>query len=212
MSQSPLLTITLELKLSIISFLPLSDKRRLRLTCQMFNNLLALDVPHEQLQVAERKQTILLIDGANEGEPGHESFFICNVRKVETSGSDDTAAAPDAAPNPASDFHLTQDYEKQLLFDVYHPMFMCDESEISDDEDEWVIRISMRELQLEEVKSVNYKSSVEVAGMCARGVEGSASDSHRYFLVVAKDFEDSEKDMEELWDDINEMLEEENDR
>ncbi|KAF9065371.1 hypothetical protein BDP27DRAFT_1424935 [Rhodocollybia butyracea] len=245
-SQSPLLAATLELKLCIISFLRLSDKRRLRLTCQLFNNLLALDVPHEQLRVAQKKKTILLVDGANEGEPGNEPFFIFNVQKVHNSSSSSAAAVSDtstAALSPPSEFHPTQESEKQLLFDVYHPMFMCNERETGKNVAEWVIHIAMRELELDKghdinsnfesrriVKSVNYKSSAKIAGMCAQGVEGSAPDSIRYFLVVgtyqtpcpvcigyemalsAKRLQNRPEDLEKLWDPLYEMLEEEKDR
>ncbi|KAF9065369.1 hypothetical protein BDP27DRAFT_1366495 [Rhodocollybia butyracea] len=225
--QSPLLAVTLELKLCIISFLRLPDKRRLRLTCQLFNNLLALDVPHEQLRVAQKKQTILLVDGANEGEPGNEPFFAFNVRKVHISGSGSAAAVSDtttAALNPTSEFHPTQESEKRLLFDVYHPMFMCNERETGKNAAEWVIHIAMRELELDKghdinsnfksrriVKSVNYEPSAKIAGMCAQGVDNSVADFQRYLLVVemAKSFESNPKYLKGIWDDVHEMLEEE---
>jgi hypothetical protein len=51
---SRLLALSPELHLSIISYLPLFDKRRLRLACQLFDNL--LDVPFRDLRTAKQKQ------------------------------------------------------------------------------------------------------------------------------------------------------------
>ncbi|KAF9065366.1 hypothetical protein BDP27DRAFT_1424931 [Rhodocollybia butyracea] len=258
MLRSPLLVITLELKLSIISFLHFSDKCNLRLTCQMFNNLLALDVPHEQLRVAQKKKTILLVEDANEGEPGYQPFFIFNVRKVEISESDDTAALGSAQ----SQFRLTRESKKQLLFDVYRPKFMCNELEQKNNV-EWVIHICMRDLELEEghdidklkLESPRIFKSVEYESVRGKLVEVSAAMLRRNFVcreckdsrsvcvplvgcgtfskrfpklsagfgwqipcpvcigyeVASMATEAQAKETDELWDDVNGMLEEEND-
>lgn len=150
-TESPLLSLSPELQLSIISHLPLSD---LQLTCQQFSNLLALDVAYELLKIAQRSQTILIEaekDGADKGAKRERSkgksakvkddrglgkpFIIMNVRKDNLSSLDSTSTsnsaantssadpATDSATNSATATTSTQDHPT-LLLEIYHPPFL----------------------------------------------------------------------------------------
>ncbi|KAF8216181.1 hypothetical protein K438DRAFT_1800206 [Mycena galopus ATCC 62051] len=78
-SSTNLITLAPELKLSVISQLPISKKSQLRLVCQIFNKLLILDLPLEQLRVAQKKNPIFPVEGAKKGDLGFD-LFIINTR------------------------------------------------------------------------------------------------------------------------------------
>jgi hypothetical protein len=98
---SGLLALSPELHLSIISYLPLFDKRRLRLVCQLFNNLL-LDVPFRDLRTTKQKQTILLVKDVEEGELGFEPFIIMDVRNGRTDSDESGTESTPSSKNSVS--------------------------------------------------------------------------------------------------------------
>jgi hypothetical protein len=104
---SHFLALSPELHLSIISYLPLFDKRRLRLVCQLFNNL--LDVPFRDLRTAKQKQTILLVKDAEEEELGFEPFIIMDVRNGHTDSDEfGTECTPSSKNNISFSTFTTQ--------------------------------------------------------------------------------------------------------
>ncbi|KAJ7837563.1 hypothetical protein B0H14DRAFT_2791174 [Mycena olivaceomarginata] len=119
-----LLSLSPELHLSVFCHLSLPERIRLRLVCHLFNNLLCLDVPLAQLQVAEKKKTIFLVEGAKKGL-GREPFIVRNPRiSVADSG----------------------DNVQHILMDIYYPKFMRNDDEDTPTDKEWEIHIHMNEL------------------------------------------------------------------
>ncbi|KAJ7671686.1 hypothetical protein DFH06DRAFT_1468374 [Mycena polygramma] len=156
---SLLLELSPELHLSIIFHLALEDKARLRLVSKLFNNLLLIDVPLQQLRTAHQKQTIFLVKNAVSGQLGFKPFLITGVRKT------------------------SKDEGQRILLDIYYPKFMCnneeesseDEYEDNSSEGDWEIYIDMRKLSL----------STENAMSDARRVKSVEYDALRGNLVRA---------------------------
>ncbi|KAJ7460945.1 hypothetical protein B0H11DRAFT_2241921 [Mycena galericulata] len=107
--RSTFLNLSAELHLLIISYLSVSDKRRLARVCQLFNNLLILDLPLEELRAAQRNQTIFLTKDVEEKDVGFEPFIITNVRKIHNESK--------AADTSAGSGSL-------ILLDIYYPKYM----------------------------------------------------------------------------------------
>ncbi|KAJ7188584.1 hypothetical protein C8R46DRAFT_25225 [Mycena filopes] len=130
-----MLSLSPELHLSIVSHLHPSDQHSLRLVSQQFNNLLALDVPLEDLSVAAQKKTMFLVEKAKESEIGYEPFIIRSVRKVSEGGN------------------------TTLSVDVYYPKYMRNDDEDEVEEpDEWEIAIEMDTLSLSAEKKLSSDS------------------------------------------------------
>ncbi|KAJ6598432.1 hypothetical protein DFH09DRAFT_1304217 [Mycena vulgaris] len=161
-----------ELHLSIISHLSHSDKRRLRLVCQIFNNLLIIDVPLKDLRKARKKQTIFLIEDPIEGLE-FDPFIILKI--VDNSDkSEPGPAQSDGSPAPPP-FHCQN---QQILLDIYYPKFMRnDEEDDRTEEDEWEMHIHMNELSLNSKKKLTLEST--------RVVESVPYDSLRGKLIKA---------------------------
>ncbi|KAJ7211154.1 hypothetical protein GGX14DRAFT_449195 [Mycena pura] len=226
-----LLRLSPELHLSVFCHLSLPEKNCLRLVCHLFNNLLCLDVPLAQLQVAEKKKTIFLVEGAKKGHIGREPFIVRNPRiSVADSG------------------------DKHILMDIYYPKFMRNDDEDTPTDNEWEIHIHMNELSLEcenilpsdstrLVKSISYDSLRGKLLKASAGLfrtrfrcpecsnsrsvcPGCGGFSRRFsdlfcscgwpmpcpvcigFGVAynAKDIQDDDAELNELWKEINEML------
>ncbi|KAF8216183.1 hypothetical protein K438DRAFT_1800207 [Mycena galopus ATCC 62051] len=230
-----LMTLAPELQLYIISHLRLPDKCCLRLVCQIFNKLLILDLPMEQLRVARKKNTIFLVQDAKEGELGFTPFIIKRVRKV---------------PGDSAQ------YEPRILLDIYYPLFMCNgEEDEEEQENELQIHIHMKTLSLGKKKkkkssestrlnkSINYdllrgKLLQASAGLLrtrfgcpecgnSRSVcPGCGGFGERFselftgcgwpmpcpvcigygVAYTAKDIQDEQEELDKLWEEIDEML------
>ncbi|KAJ6519878.1 hypothetical protein C8R45DRAFT_1119293 [Mycena sanguinolenta] len=127
-----------ELQLSVISNLALADKHRLCLTSKDLNNLLSLDLPLEQLEVARRERTIFVVDGAKEGDLGFEPFIVRDFRKIT--------------------HESTQ--QGHVKLDIYYPPFMQNNDEGDESlENEWQIHIHMNTLNLDTGAKLSLKTS-----------------------------------------------------
>ncbi|KAJ7656287.1 hypothetical protein DFH06DRAFT_1199142 [Mycena polygramma] len=182
-SSPRLLDLVPELHLSIISNLRLPDKRRLRLVSRIFNDLLILDVPLEDLRAAKKAKTILLTENAEKGL-GFEPFIILGVRKTRADSDERTP------PCEPSDGTATQtDTTERILLDIYYPKFMpheVDEREEmawdimllgpaalrrrpppkeKDDEVTWDISIHMSKLRLDCKKNLESNAKRLVKGV-----------------------------------------------
>ncbi|KAJ7132188.1 hypothetical protein C8R44DRAFT_773304 [Mycena epipterygia] len=154
---SHLLTLSPELYLSIISYLSLSDKRRLRLVCQIFNNLLILEVPLKELRAATKKRTIFLVEDAHKGELGFEPFVVKDVRKVHKDSDESTSAETNTTHGAQPSFQT-----QHILIDIYYPKFMRNDDEDDyneEEENEWEIDIHMQQLSLNSRKKLSSESN-----------------------------------------------------
>ncbi|KAF9066632.1 hypothetical protein BDP27DRAFT_1330277 [Rhodocollybia butyracea] len=178
MSSPSLLTISPELQLTIISHLSLSDKRCLILTCQTFNNLLALELAKEHLEAARDKRTILLIEDAHSKELGSKPFIITDVRKVYRS-SKSSSAETAASDTPTKSTADSSQNEQKLLVDIYYPRFMRN---YSDYDPAIAIDIAMEQLVLQGDRTPNPESTRLVKSVKYKKLRGGLVKASASFL------------------------------